>query len=193
MNLITKAYQLVSLTAIFDTFFNQGGSDGNGNEMPIVLVPVDAPNITGSTRLGNFDVDLQVTVPNSGNGVYQQDGCNCAPIGFKVLQSVVARGGMPPSTRDLGAWNEPMTSGGQPQDVTALGATASVRSACGSSNTDVYLTTQLFFDSGFSTSVVSANSARVECGPNLADPGDRPKPIRPNGPRNDRPTNPRRR
>ncbi len=181
--------------ANFNTVINQGGSDGNGNNLPIVLVTMDKPSITGSVRQPNFDVDLTVKLAAPTAGDYTNDLCNCAPIGYKVLQQVVIRGNMPPTDRSLSAWSEPALAAGGVQGVTAFGdgvadAGVTVRSVCGATNNDVYLTAQLVFDSGFATTVVSGNSARVECGPTLADPDDRPSRIRP---RSDRPTSPRRR
>ena len=168
-----------------NTSMNRGGVDGGGNNLPIILVDIAAPSINGSRRLGGtFDVDLdvQVLAPTAGN--YAVDGCACGPTGFRVLQQIVMRGAMPPSDRTLSAWTEPLTDLGAAQTDTALGGTATVRSLCGASNQDVYLTTQLVFDSGFQTTVVSGNSTRVECGPTLADPNDRPTNTRPG---NDRP------
>ena len=79
-------------------------------------------------------------------------------------QTIVPRGNMPPTGRDAAAWDVPtLADGVTPQGVTAFGgAGVSLASACGSSDTDVYLTTQLVFDSGFTTDVVSANSTRME-------------------------------
>jgi hypothetical protein len=177
-------------SSTFTTAINRGGTDGSGyyNE-PIMLVRAAKPGIVGSTRVGT-DVDLSVTVPPSTAGVYMQDGCNCGPVGFKVLQQIVPRGNMPPSDRSLG-WVEAPLSGGGLQAVTPLGGTVSVRSTCGVADADVYLATKLYFDSGFSTAVVSGNSSRVECGTTLADPDDdprvRPADIKPK-PQNNRPT-----
>lgn len=180
--------------ANFNTSINQGGSDGNGNNVPIILATIDKPNITGSVRVANMDVDLTIKLAAPTAGDFTTDGCDCAPIGYKVLQQVLARGNMPPSDRSIAAWSEPSLAAGGAQGVTAFGLGAgdgvTVRSVCGASNKDVYLTTQLIFDSGFGTTVVSGNSARVECGPTLADPDDRPSRIRP---RSDRPATPRRR
>lgn len=179
----------------FNTSINQGGADGNGNNLPIVLVTMDAPSITGAVRQGNFDVDLTVKLAAPTGGDYTNDGCNCAPIGYKVLEQIVVRGSMPPTDRGIAAWSEPVLPGGGVQGVTAFSVGGAdtgvtVRSACGAVDTDVYLTAQLVFDSGFATTAVSGNATRVECGPTLADPDDRPSRIRP---RSDRPTSPRRR
>ncbi len=181
--------------ANFNTSVNQGGADGNGNNLPIILVTMDKPSITATVRQGNFDVDLTVKLPAPTGGDYTNGGCGCAPIGYRVLQQIVTRGSMPPTDRGIGVWSEPVLAGGGAQGVTAFGVGAgdagvTVRSACGASDTDVYLTAQLVFDSGFATTVVSGNSSRVECGPTLADPDDRPSRIRP---RSDRPATPRRR
>jgi hypothetical protein len=170
--------------ANFDTSINLGGSDGNGNNLPIALVSIAAPSITGSVRdTGTFNVNLDVGAAAPAGGSYVQDGCNCGPTGFKVLQSIVPRGNMPPSDRGNAAWTEPtLGDGTSAQPVSAFGSTVSIRSSCGTSDTDVYLTTSLQFDSGFGTDVVSGNSSRVECGPNVANPLD-------NNPSADRPGN----
>jgi hypothetical protein len=161
----------------FTTSLNRGGTDGSGYlNAPLILVRADKPSIIGSARVGT-DVDLQVSVAPPSGGVYVKDGCNCGPTGFKVLQQIVPRGNMPPTDRSLGWVEAPLSVGGA-QNVTPMGGTVSVRSLCGPADQDVYLATQLFFDSGFSTSVVSGNSSRVECGTNLADPNDNPR-IRP--------------
>jgi hypothetical protein len=43
-----------------------------------------------------------------------------------------------------------------------------VQATCPSGDSDVYLVTELFFDSGFSAAFVSGNSIPVECGGNLS-------------------------
>lgn len=174
-----------------DTFFNQGGTDGNGNNMPIVMRPVPLPRFNSSSRNGTT-IELNMTVADDGGASYVKDGCACGPTGYKVLQQVVLSGAQPPSNRDLSGWTEAVVVGGGAQGVTPIGGNVNVVADCSDTGSDVYLATQMFFDSGFTTSIVSANSARVECDPNLADPNGT-KPIRPNGPRTDRPTNPRRR
>jgi hypothetical protein len=160
------------------TSFNQGGADGNGNNLPIQLVRLDAPSITGSVRdAGTFDVNLDVTVAAPAGGNYVQDGCSCGPAGFMVSQMILPRGNTMPDDRAAAAWADAPLSDGSPQGVTPFGQTVTVRSACGASNSDVYLATKLVFDSDFGTAVVSSDSTRVECGPTLADPGsNRPQP-----------------
>jgi hypothetical protein len=170
--------------ATFSTSINLGGSDGNGNNLPIALVNIAAPSITDSVRdQGSFDVNLGISAAAPAGGNYVQNGCACGPSGFQVLQMIVPRGNMPPSDRDIGAWTVPTLGDGvTPQPVTAFGGTVTVRSSCGTSDTDVYLSTGLVFDSSFGTAVVSGNSSRVECGPNVANPLD-------NNPSADRPGN----
>jgi len=198
-----------------DTLLNAGGTDGQNHLTPLKMVAIPRPNITGSTRLaGSNDVDLAVSLPALTGGVYSTpgSGCDCSPVGYRVVQSIVPRGTTVPTDRDRAAtwdddnnagtpevdlYSEPiLTAGGaQPAAGTSLTGSVSVRSLCGSSDQDVYLTAQLVFDGsgGPGTEWVaehlSGNSTRVECGPNLADPDDKPRPIRP---RNDRPS-PRRR
>jgi hypothetical protein len=54
-------------------------------------------------------------------GVYQKDGCDCGPSGYKVLQQIVARGNMPPSDRSSGWTDAPLAAGGA-QGVTPIGS-----------------------------------------------------------------------
>lgn len=154
----------------FTTSINRGGTDGSGNfNAPIIMERVAAPSITGSTRVGT-DLLLDVVVNAPASGVYTADGggCACGPTGYKVLQQLVPRGNMPPSDRSTG-WTDASA-------VTAIGSSiVDLSVTCGAADQDVYLTTELFFDSGFSTSLVSGNSSRVECGTTLADPDDRPR------------------
>ena len=163
-----------SSDANVNTVINLGGSDGNGNNEAIALVGIAAPSITGSTRdQGTFNVNLDVSAALPAGGNYVQNGCACGPTGFKVLQSIVPRGNMPPSDRNNGAWTEPtLGDGTSAQPVSGFSTTVNIRSSCGTSDTDVYLATSLQFDSGFGAAVVSGNSSRVECGPTVANPND---------------------
>lgn len=179
-------------TANVDTFFNRSGtSDGGRSNAPIILVPIPGPSIVGSNRDAvTNDVTLTMNVPPVGTvGDYTQDGCACAPVAYKILQTIVPRGGMPPVGRDLGAWTELAQADDSPQPTngTAINTQIDLKSSCGSQDNDVYLATQLIFDSGFGTHTVSSNSTRMECGPSLATPGDsnsRPdRPTRPDRPR----------
>lgn len=184
-----------------NTFMNREGTTDGGaieNNAPIVLLPIPGPTIVGSNRDGTTnDVTFTINVPSAAIASdYTQDaalGCDCSPVGYKVYQSVVGRGGMPPMGRDLASWTEmPQADGmAQPALGTPLGTEVSLTSGCGGSDSDVYLTTQLIFDSGFATSTVSANSTRVECGPSLANPSDT-RPGRPDRPGQDRPRGRRR-
>jgi predicted small secreted protein len=163
--------------ATFNSLLSIGGTDGFNHFAPIKLVTLNGPAITGSVRdSGNNDVRVDVTSAAPSGGVYTQDGCACGPAGFKVRQMILPRGNMPPADRDAAGWSEPNLGTGAPQGVTPFGTSVNVLSECGTSDTDVYLATQLVFDSGFGTAVVSANSTRMECGPNIARPGARPQP-----------------
>jgi hypothetical protein len=161
------------------TFMNVGASPANE---AIILQAIPAPVITGSVRdVATNNVTLTVNLPAPAAGDYSQDGCGCGPVGYKVLQAKVLRLDAPPSNRDLaqGGWSElTLPDGTTPQGVTPFGgAGVDLSSNCGATDEDVYVTTQLVFDSGFATDVVSENSLRIECGPNLANPSDdRPRP-----------------
>jgi hypothetical protein len=178
--------------ANLNTFLNIGGTSdvGGGNNAPIVLVPITGPTISSTVRdAGSNDLMVNVTVPALA-GDYTQDGCNCAPMGFRILESSLSMGSLPPSDRDESGYTEPPLSDGSAQGVTPFGGTVSLRTECTASTNEVYLTTQLVFDTasagGFDTLVVSGNSTRMECDPNLARPTN-PQDNRPNRPGQDRP------
>jgi hypothetical protein len=159
-----------------DSYLNR--TTGNA---PIVLRDMPKPQILGSTRdPGTFNIVMNITVPPPASGLYEAATCGCAEaVSYKLYQAVVPRGDAPPASRDIavGGWSEMNLAGAVPQPLggTPAGTPVSVESLCGASNTDVFVTAQLVFDSGFATDVVSTNSTRVECGPNIAEP----QPIRP--------------
>lgn len=169
-------YALISNTANMTGQFLLSQPGG----APIQLQPIPAPGIAGTTRLGNFDVDVDVKIPNAGSGLYELGGCTCAPTGFKVVQQILPRGSGAPVSRDVSGWAEPNTSGGGSQGTANFGVGMSdgvqVRSECGASDTDVYFATQLLFPDGFSAGHVSANSGKMECGMNLAEPEPQKRP-----------------
>jgi len=159
------------VNVVGNTSLNMPGSDGNGNSGPIILVPIPKPFITNTVvDPGTLDIDLTVTVAAFSAGVYVKDGCDCGPTGFKVVSIAIPLGDPPPADRDASLWTEIELAGGGAQPVTPFGSAVTVESTCGSANTDVYLATALVFDSGFGPAVVSRNSTRVECGPNMANP-----------------------
>jgi hypothetical protein len=154
-----------------DTYFDMPGSDGNGNAGPIILMPIPKPYITNTqVEPGTLHIDLTVTVAPFTAGVYAKDGCDCGPVGFKVMSMTIPLGDPPPDDRNASLWTELELTGGGGQTVTPFGSSVTVRSNCGGGNNDVFLATGLVFDSGFAPSVVSINSTRIECGPNLANP-----------------------
>jgi hypothetical protein len=153
----------------------RGGTDGSGlYAAPIVLEPVGAPQINSSARNGT-GVDLVVSAGAAGAS-YQKDSCDCSPVGYKVVQQIVARNSGAPVDRNVGAWSNA-------SPVTPLGMPANVNAPCSATDSDVYLATQLVFDSGFEANLVGRNSTRIECGTTLADPDEKPATIRPTGPK----------
>jgi hypothetical protein len=160
--------------AVFD--FTQPGN------APLQLVPIPAPGITGTQRLQpSLDVESTVKLAAPASGVYLKDGCDCAPTGFKVLETITGRMDPAPVSRAVAQWDEPNRADGSPQPAagssfgTGMANGVSVRSSCGAMDTNVYLATQLLFPRGYAAPLVSGNSGRIECGPNLATPApDRP-------------------
>lgn len=155
-----------------------------GNQ-PIQLLPIPAPGITATQRLNpSLDVDATVKLATAGGAVYDPTGCGCAPTGFRVREQIVTAdpgdgdANAPVDRAEGSGWNLPDLAAGGPQGTATFGLGMSdgavVRSLCGgmgqAGDKDVYLATELVFPDGFTTDLVSANSTRIECGPNLAEP-----------------------
>ena len=168
-----------------DAFGNYNFSQPGGE---IRLQPLDraagspgvagGPVIAGSTRLGTTGVELQINSPDlAGSNINVEGACGNVIAGYKVFTQVLPRGSVPPSSRNSAdGWVE--SGNGN------VGETATVQVDCSGGDSDIYVATALVLDSGFETGVVSANSQKVDCGTNSANPGDiqqRPR-IRPGAP-----------
>jgi hypothetical protein len=168
------------------TQLDQPGFDGAGNAAPIILWPMPRPVILNSVRQATtLDLCLTVTYPGSPPADHTLGTCGgsgaCGPIGFQVVQMILPRGAVPPATRQAPAWTIMTLCDGSPQPITPIGATVDVLSPCGATNSDVYLAILLYFDNippHFTSPVVSGNSVRIECGPQLAEP-EEPRRFRP--------------
>lgn len=136
-----------------------------GGNVALPLLDVPGPTIVGSSRDAvSNDVTVSVGAAIAAGFDNSKDGCACiGSMQFKVYSNTVMRGAAAPVSRDDG-WVE--RSGPTP-----ISASADVLVDCGASDTDVYLSTSIVTDSGFETEL-SANSTRVECGPNIATPDD---------------------
>lgn len=153
------------------TSFHLAGNDPLGNALPIVLREIPRPSVTSVARPQADTVEVALTVPTRTSGVYEAAsaaGCSCAPTEFLIRQQDLPRGSVPPLGRDLASWSPALLPGGGVQPRTPTDGTVTIEATCSGGDTDVYLVTELFFDSGFSTSFVSGNSIAVECGGNLS-------------------------
>lgn len=162
----------------------------------ITLEAMPQPFINSVTKQGD-GVAANVTVPPATGGIYNKDGCNCGPVGYRILAREFADGNGDPDLgqggRGEGNWTVLNAQGGGQQPVTPLGTPVNVETACtggGGVSVEVWLAAELVFDSQFSTTIVSPSSSRIICGsnPTLADPDDFSRPrLRPiERPRNDR-------
>jgi hypothetical protein len=153
------------------TFFNLTGSDQLGNGLPIVLQEIPRPVVTGVVRPLADTVEITLTVPTRSGGVYEAAsgaGCFCGPTEFLIRGQVLPRGSVPPVGRSLSSWPVAALAGGGAQPATPTDGSVTVEATCPAGDADVYLVTDLFFDSGFSSAFVSGNSIPVECGGNLS-------------------------
>jgi hypothetical protein len=176
-NAPSEGPKFVLMSAIADissitTFVNPGSA-------PFVMADVPTPVVLNSSRDGANNLTLDLGLSDASSGRYETCDCN---LSYRVRSIVQARGLEPPLDRDSSTWDADTSTVADAETPTSL------QSLCGDTDTDVYLATQLVGDptsnGGFDAGVVSENSTRIECGPNLADPtpiGDRPVPVaRPN-------------
>ena len=157
--------------AVQTTELRQPGVDGKGNATPIVLKPIPVPYFISSSRFGDT-ISLELRVEAEPAADYQLGTCDCVSGYLLYTQTST---GAAPTDRDVNAgW---ILVPDQPAGGTPFGELFNVDVIC-SGNEDIYFATQVVGDQGFSTNVVSGNSAYVECEPGLADPVD-DQPLRP--------------
>jgi hypothetical protein len=158
------------MTTDGSTFFDQPG------DAPIVLRPVPKPTVTNTVRnQSTFNLDqIEVTV-SAGSGEYLKDGCACSNAHYVIRGQVLPRNTPAPTDRTTGSWPLLQLAGGgsQSSSGTPVGDPITLQSLCGGSNTDLWLTSELIFDSGRTSFTVSGNATKIECGQNLAEPIDR--------------------
>lgn len=148
--------------------FGAGGQD-------LAMVELPALTVTGSTR--NADDSINVTVswtPNGAAAFYPNDTTvtlGQVVTGWDIYKFEIlgddARAGVVPTDRNTANWSR--VGGAVGNDA----STATVTVACDATANNAFLAIVPALDSGFTTAYVGSNSTRIECDPNLADPGDR--------------------
>lgn len=164
--------------------YNFATATGGGD---ITLAPTPKPNITGSVRNGALSVQLTVNVtPSAGPAGGYYLSCQQAALTgtsrYRIYTASTPRDAGAPTgenSRDLSNWTlEPSTAAGIP-----TGSPTNVTVTCGGTDLDFYLCSTLLLPTGNGSFYEIANCSRdatkVECGPNLAEPG-RPARPRPN-------------
>lgn len=145
---------------------------------PINMAPQEGMAILSSSRANFESVDLMLSGPTAEGlaaGSYLSDAAACQGtgaggvangliVGYRVVTQVLPRGSAPPSDFHAAMWSPAS------QD-TAIGSPAAANVPCASGDSDVYTSFQLLFDSGFASPIVSNTTTRIECGPNVAEPG----------------------
>jgi hypothetical protein len=138
--------------------------------LPINLVQIPKPAISGSTTIDIANVDVIIQGPTAvdiAGGLYLDPACAFGDVvGYKIRSQTFGFGGVPPTDRSVASWTDITPGGG----TVPLGTPTTVRITCGA-NSDVYLATTLEFDSGFEFGLTGENSTRVACGPTIAEPG----------------------
>jgi hypothetical protein len=153
------------------TLLNLSGTDPLGNALPIVLAPMPRPTVTDVVRPQTDTVEITVTVPTRSAGGYEAasgDGCFCGPAEFLIRYQVIDRDQDPTADRLPSSWPVAPLVGGGAQPRTPTDGSVTLEATCPTGDQNVFLVTELFFDSGFSTAFVSGNSVTVECGGNLS-------------------------
>jgi hypothetical protein len=164
------------LTAPANAQANYDFNQGDGTP-PINLAPLPKVAIVNSVRQGGgTGVALSVLLDGAGlqDGLYINSSGDCAAVGgggtsliagyrtrFKTQVSDT-----PPEDENTAGW--PDCGSG----VTPLGQPGNCSVPC-AGDTNVFVSYSLVFDSGFELGIVGAPSTRAECGPNLAEPGER--------------------
>ena len=147
--------------AIGDYAFNQ---PGNG---PIELAEIPRAMIV--SRSGpEWNPTITLSPPAIGGGLYLDAACPDPLVAYRVYGQELPNGAPAPVDRSLAAHRVDLTG-----DV-ALDALAQFTYDC-PLDVDYYVATQLVFESGFATDVLSRNSLRVECGPNYTEIEERPR------------------
>ena len=150
------------------------GFPGDVNGYPTMqLAATPVPEVTRSERNeSNADVTMDVLVGSLAAADYRDPGCDCA-LGYIVYQQIVGRGGAAPTDRTITptSWIPAPSETGGVQTPTAFGAQATITVDCDPAvQQDIYLATAIVDTNGMVTDNVSANSFRIECGANLAEP-----------------------
>lgn len=139
----------------------------------LTLQPVPAVSITGaSSPEPNLVVNLGWT-PN-GASAFQTNSATITGVGqvltgWRLYKFEVPRGGAAPSTLAVADWQLVTTFAGTTTNV------GSATFQCDDpANNEVFLALAPDLDNGFTTSAyVGGVSTRIECDPNVADPGER--------------------
>lgn len=159
------------------TLLRQASLDPAGNATPIVLRPIPESFIVLSERVGQ-DLIVTVNSPPPVGADYQLGTCDCLNSYFVMSQV----SDVPPTDRDAALWTRVP---GQPADGTPFGTEVAVTLTCGGTE-NIYLATQVAGNDGVDSNVVSGNSTRIECDPNLVDDQVLPREPRQRNPRQGR-------
>jgi len=123
------------------------------------------PTVNSSARNGT-SVDMNVTVADPSAGHWQQSTAG----GITGVNLYAKPSADAPDPNDLNGW-------AMVGSVTATGGTTDVSVDCTDTNTSQWLAAGIMVDS--QDPQVFSESIQVECDPNLADPGDNFKVVRP--------------
>lgn len=171
-------YYLV--TAADENTANKKDYDFGQNGGSLTLQAIPTPTITSSSRAGN-DITVNLSWTNNLAAAYVDNNTGNAAsavvTGWSVLKQEVARGSAAPASRGAGGWTSVHTESGS-------GAiTATLTFACDTpASNEVFLALAPALDSGIVPGHVGANSTRIECDPNMADPDPKFKIIKKKGP-----------
>ena len=131
-----------------------------GGALSIILREIPRP---ASVRAGyepSSDLVLEVEVPEPLEGIDQDPACAAVLRGFRVWVFPTASGAAPPQDRNIASgWTLPDLLDGNPQGVAPFGSPLEVRVSSALTDGDLYVATQLVFDSEFATPVLSANAS----------------------------------
>jgi len=148
----------------------------NNPASDIAMVEAPLVQIVASRKISDTVVEVDVACPNLSAGFYSDGNVlfSEAVQGCAIFQQQLTVGSAGPTGAGSRA-----TSNWTSIGTVASGSTGTVTlSGCNAvDNFSNYLAAGVAFDSGFTTNFVGANSNRVDCGPNVANPTPRFKII----------------
>jgi hypothetical protein len=141
----------------------------------IDLVQIPQPSITASSRPDTSNVTLTVSWTNNIASAHTTSNATAATTVVRKWRVLKRHSGSgDPVGRAVASWTQVHESA----DGTGGNTSASFTMGCSALTDDAYLALLPVYDSGFTPAYVGPSSTRIECDPNIAEPGTKFKVIK---------------